>query len=86
MKGGHRRFIGAGAGAPCCPLLESLVAPDRYARWLFEWGESWELDDRGWEVLDEGTPLWVLGKYDFDAPPPWPDSEDPHPPLEVALP
>lgn len=68
------------ASHACARLLE------RDAQWLFEWGESWELDDRGWAVLEEGTPVWILGKYDFDAPPPWLDPEDPHPPLEVALP
>jgi hypothetical protein len=29
---------------------------------LFEWGESWILDDRGWEVLDPGTPVWIFGE------------------------
>jgi len=35
--------------------------------------------------LEEGTPVWILGKYDFDAPPPWLDPEDPHPPLKVVF-
>jgi hypothetical protein len=68
------------ASHSCVRLLE------RDARWLFDWGESWELDDRGWRVLEEGTPVWLLGEYDFDAPPPWLDPEGPHPPLEVELP
>lgn len=77
----HRYALpGHPASHACVRLLE------RDARWLFDWGESWTLDDRGWEVLEEGTPVWVLGEYDFAAPPPWRDSEHPHPPLEVLLP
>ena len=77
----HRYALpGYPASHACVRLLE------RHARWLFGWGESWELDDRGWEVLEEGTPVWILGKYDFDAPPPWLDPENPHPTLEVAFP
>jgi hypothetical protein len=53
------------ASHACIRLLE------RDARWLFEWGETWTLDDRGWEVLEHGTPLLVLGCYDYDEPPPW---------------
>ncbi len=37
------------------------------------------------EVLREGTPVWILGAYDHDAPPPWRDPRDPHPALEVVL-
>lgn len=29
------------------------------------------LDERGWNVLDPGTPVLILGRYDFEAPPPW---------------
>lgn len=68
------------ASHACVRLLE------RDARWLFEWGESWDLDARGVEVLTEGTPVWVLGAYDFDTPPPWLNAEDPHPRLDVGLP
>lgn len=57
------------ASHACIRLLE------RDARWLFEWGETWTLDDRGWTVLDPGTPVLILGCYDFDAPPPWRSQE-----------
>lgn len=69
---------GMPASHACVRLLE------RDGRWIYDWGEEWELDERGWKVLDPGTPLWILGTYDFDASPPWLGRGDPHP--EVALP
>lgn len=56
---------GRPASHACVRLLE------RDAQWLFEWGESWTLDERGWTVLDRGTPVLILVCYDFTAPPPW---------------
>jgi hypothetical protein len=56
---------GRPASHACVRLLE------RDAMWLFDWGEGWILDERGWNVLDPGTPVWIVGLYDFDAPPPW---------------
>lgn len=56
---------GLPASHACIRLLE------RDARWLYEWGEGWVLDQRGWNVLDPGTPVLILGEYDFSAPPPW---------------
>jgi hypothetical protein len=49
----------------CIRLLE------RDAEWLFEWGQPWLLDPRGTRVLTPGTPVFIVGHYDFDAPPPW---------------
>ncbi len=49
----------------CIRLLE------RDAQWLFEWGESWVLDPTGTRVLASGTPVFIVGRYDFDAAPPW---------------
>jgi hypothetical protein len=43
----------------------------RDAQWLFEWGESWTLDTTGTRIVRPGTPVFVVGQYDFDAPPPW---------------
>ncbi len=68
---------GEPASHACVRLLE------RDARWIYEWGEGWTLDERGWEVLEEGTPVWIVGQYDYDAPPPWRDPETPHPPVEL---
>lgn len=56
---------GRPASHACVRLLE------RDARWLYDWGEGWVLDERGWNVLDPGTPVLILGQYDFDSPPPW---------------
>lgn len=60
---------GRPASHACVRLLE------RDARWLYDWGEGWVLDERGWNVLDRGTPVLVLGQYDFDVPPPWRSSD-----------
>jgi hypothetical protein len=49
----------------CIRLLE------RDAEWLFEWGQSWTLNSSGTRVLTPGTPVFIVGSYDFDAPPPW---------------
>jgi hypothetical protein len=49
----------------CIRLLE------RDARWLFEWGQPWTLDASATQVLKPGTPVLILGDYDFHAPPPW---------------
>jgi lipoprotein-anchoring transpeptidase ErfK/SrfK len=56
---------GRPASHACIRLLE------RDARWLYDWGEEWVLDERGWKVRERGTPVWIVGQYDFDAPPPW---------------
>ncbi len=56
---------GRPASHACVRLLE------RDARWLFEWGEGWTLDDRGWEVLTHGTPVLIVGCYAFDREQPW---------------
>jgi hypothetical protein len=48
----------------CIRLLE------RDARWLYEWGDSWLVDSR-MRLLAAGTPVFVIGQYDFAAPPPW---------------
>jgi hypothetical protein len=53
------------ASHSCLRLLE------RDARWLHDWGEVWALDDRGWVVLEQGTPVLILNCYAFGQPPPW---------------
>ncbi len=68
---------GEPASHACVRLLE------RDARWIYHWGEGWTLDDRGWEVLEEGTPVWIVDEYDYEAPPPWRNPERPHPPVEL---
>jgi hypothetical protein len=49
----------------CIRLLE------RDAQWLFEWGQPWVLDPSATRVLKPGTPVLLVGNYDFDAAPPW---------------
>lgn len=61
------------ASQACVRLLE------RDARWLFGWGEGWVLDEEEEHVLEPGTPVWIVGQYDYDAPPPWKNPEEPHP-------
>ncbi len=64
---------GEPASHACVRLLE------RDARWIYEWGEEWKLDERGWEVLEEGTPVWILGEYDYGRSPPWREAGGLHP-------
>jgi hypothetical protein len=56
---------GGPASHACIRMLE------RDARWLYEWGEGWALDARGWRIEDSGTPALILNCYDFNRPPPW---------------
>jgi hypothetical protein len=49
----------------CIRLLE------RDANWLYDWGEEWQLDASRTRVLRPGTPVFIIGSYDFAAPPPW---------------
>ena len=56
---------GSPASHDCIRLL------DRDAQWLFEWGETWVLDPSATRVMKPGTPVLIVGAYDFDAAPPW---------------
>jgi hypothetical protein len=51
----------------CVRLLE------RDAQWLYDWGEQWTLDATRRLVVTTGTPVLILGTYDYKAPPPWID-------------
>ncbi len=53
------------ASHACIRLLE------RDAKWLYDWGEEWKLDKKGWTVLNLGTTVWILGQYDFGSSPAW---------------
>ena len=59
------RLPGVPASHACIRLLE------RDAQWLYEWGEGSKLDERKRRVPASGTPVLIVGQYDFDAPPPW---------------
>lgn len=53
------------ASHQCIRLLEAD------ARWLFNWGEQWALDKKGWNVLKPGTALLILNHYEYGSPPLW---------------
>ena len=56
-------------GLPASHGCVRLLGDD--ARWLFEWADPWTLDASGTRVLKLGTPVLVMGEYDFEAAPPW---------------
>lgn len=56
-------------GYPASHACVRLLSRD--ARWLYDWGNGWTLDESGTAVLSPGTPVSIVGAYDFDAPPPW---------------
>ncbi|MGR8935214.1 MAG: L,D-transpeptidase [Gammaproteobacteria bacterium] len=53
------------ASHACVRLLESD------AQWLFYWGEPGELSADRRFMLKQGTPVLIIGRYDFTAPAPW---------------
>ncbi|MBI3786039.1 MAG: L,D-transpeptidase [Deltaproteobacteria bacterium] len=56
---------GFAASHACVRLLA------RDARWIFDWAEGWQLSANRKEVIRPGTPLYIVGAYDFGNPPPW---------------
>jgi L,D-transpeptidase catalytic domain len=56
-------------GRPASHACVRLLEFD--ARWLHEWGEEWRLDVSRRNVLATGTPVLIVGSYDFSAPVPW---------------
>lgn len=56
-------------GRPASHCCIRLSEPD--ARWVYDWADAWRVTDDEKTVLAPGTPVWILGAYDFDAPPPW---------------
>lgn len=49
----------------CIRLLE------RDARWLYQWGEQWKLDESGMLVQRQGTPVWIMDSYPYRKSPAW---------------
>jgi lipoprotein-anchoring transpeptidase ErfK/SrfK len=43
----------------------------RDAMWLYEWGVQWKLDPTGTTVAEPGTPVFLVGQYDFESYYPW---------------
>jgi hypothetical protein len=56
-------------GQPASHECVRLLGRD--AEWLFEWGEPWTLDPSGTRIVRPGTPVFIVGEYNYDAPPPW---------------
>ena len=56
-------------GLPASHGCVRMLRRDAY--WMHEWGDSWELDERGWNIERAGTPLLVLGAYSHSDPKPW---------------
>lgn len=57
---------------PCQPASHACIRLlERDAKWLYHWGEQWKLDSKGWNVLEPGTPLLIVGHYNFAESPPW---------------
>lgn len=57
---------------PGMPASHSCVRMlHRDARWLYDWGEQWKIDSSGHVVFQKGTPVLLIGKYDWKSPPPW---------------
>lgn len=55
-------------GVPASHACVRLLARD--AQWIHQWGQSWTLDAAG-QLREPGTPVVILGRYDFAAPPPY---------------
>jgi len=55
-------------GVPASHACVRLLARD--AEWVFKWGESWTLDDKG-QLRNTGTPVIILGNYAFGLSSPW---------------
>lgn len=55
-------------GVPASHACVRLLMRD--AAWIYQWGQSWTLDARG-QLATSGTPVVILGNYNFLAPPPF---------------
>lgn len=56
-------------GRPASHACVRLLARD--AQWLFGWGREWVLSADRKSVVTEGTPVVILGAFDFAHAPPW---------------
>jgi lipoprotein-anchoring transpeptidase ErfK/SrfK len=55
-------------GVPASHACVRLLTRD--AMWIYNWGDSWTLDAKG-QLASPGTPVVILGSYNFSAPPPF---------------
>lgn len=56
-------------GRPASHGCVRLLAVD--AKWLYAWGEGWTLDPDTKELMQSGTVVFILGRYNFAAGQPW---------------
>jgi hypothetical protein len=56
-------------GYPASHACVRLLETD--AKWLFSWGEPATVAADGQTILQAGTPVMIVGQYDFNAPAPW---------------
>jgi hypothetical protein len=47
---------------------------NRDAQWLFHWGDGWAMGADG-HIYRRGTPLLIVGRYNYDGARPWLDPE-----------
>ncbi len=59
-------------GVPASHACVRLLTRD--AMWVYSWGQSWTLDGKG-QLSTPGTPVVILGNYDFAAAPPFRSQE-----------
>jgi hypothetical protein len=70
-------------GYPASHACARLTIDD--AKWIYDWVELWILDARQRNVVAYGTPVLVVGDYDFDKPGPWTRLADDPRATEVTL-
>jgi len=58
---------GYAASHACVRLLE------RDAKWLYDWGGQWTLDNSKRNIVTNGTPVLIVGEYNHRGPAPWVD-------------
>ena len=59
-------------GLPGRPASHGCVRMlQRDAKWIFQWGEGWTVDPDSRSVVGNGTPVLVIGSYDFKKGKPW---------------
>ena len=56
-------------GYPASHACVRLLLRD--AKWVYEWGEQWRLDDARRKAVTSGTPVLILGAYPFGTPAAW---------------
>lgn len=62
----HQYALPGRPASHCCIRLS-----ESDARWVYDWVDAWRVTDDEKTVLAPGTAVWILGAYDFEAPPPW---------------